>query len=245
VLSNGDSQRPYIIVGRHPSGERDRTLGARHDSGCLDLAKLVRGTLCAALFRGPTRHVQVSGHIFKPGDAADQLFLIQTGLIKLTAVSSEGEELTIDVFGPGDVFGEMCFRDHVHVHWAIALEPSAITSVNRDELLDRVAERRELLHQFLDLLVGRLGTAHAEAEARAFDTVVQRLGRRLLQIATTSPGQARTFLPRSLRHAELARLLGVKRETVTRAMRQLRSVQVIDAPTRGSVRVHNERLRKR
>jgi CRP/FNR family transcriptional regulator, cyclic AMP receptor protein len=216
---------------------------ARPHADCLDLASLVRGTLCAALFRGPVRHVRASERIFEAGEPADHLILIRSGLIKQMTVSRDGDELTVDIFGADDVFGEMCFRDHRHRYWATAIEPSEIVTLARQEFLDALSRRPDLLHQFLDLLAGRLSAAYAEIESRVFQSVVERLGRRLLQLAEMTQGSGWITLPQSFRHGELARLLGVRRESVTRAIQELRKRDIVESTRHGSLRIHKARLR--
>jgi CRP/FNR family cyclic AMP-dependent transcriptional regulator len=46
--------------------------------------------------------------IFGQGDAANAIFNIQKGKVKLTVVSNSGREAVIAVLGPGDFFGEGC-----------------------------------------------------------------------------------------------------------------------------------------
>src|ERR1700686_1052549 len=46
--------------------------------------------------------------IFTQGDAADAVFYIQSGKVKLTVVSNNGKEATIGILGEGDFFGEGC-----------------------------------------------------------------------------------------------------------------------------------------
>ena len=217
---------------------------AGHHADCLDLANLVRGTLCAALFRGPVKHVRASEPIFKPGEPADRLILIRSGLVKQVTVSRSGDELTVDIFGADDVFGEMCFRDHPHNYWATALEPSDIVTLAREEFLEALSRRPDLLHQFLGLVAGRLAAAYAEIETRVFESVVQRLARRLLQLAERSEGPGWFVLPHSFGHGELAQLLGVRRETVTRAMQDLHALDLVDSTHPGAVRIHRTRLRR-
>jgi len=50
--------------------------------------------------------VQRRQGIFAQGDAADAVFYIQTGKVKLTVVSKSGKEATIGILGDGDFFGE-------------------------------------------------------------------------------------------------------------------------------------------
>ncbi|MGA9551040.1 MAG: cyclic nucleotide-binding domain-containing protein, partial [Candidatus Sulfotelmatobacter sp.] len=44
--------------------------------------------------------------IFAQGDAADAVFYIQTGKVKLTVVSKTGKEATIGILTDGNFFGE-------------------------------------------------------------------------------------------------------------------------------------------
>jgi CRP/FNR family transcriptional regulator, cyclic AMP receptor protein len=44
--------------------------------------------------------------IFAQGDAADAVFCLQKGKVKLTVVSKAGKEATIGILGEGDFFGE-------------------------------------------------------------------------------------------------------------------------------------------
>lgn len=46
--------------------------------------------------------------IFSQGEAADAIFYIQNGKVKLTVVSRQGKEAVIAVLGPADFFGEEC-----------------------------------------------------------------------------------------------------------------------------------------
>jgi CRP-like cAMP-binding protein len=50
-------------------------------------------------------------------------------------------------------------------------------------------------------------------------------------------------LPQSFRHGELARLLGVRRESVTRAIQELRKLDIVESTRHGSLRIHKARLR--
>jgi CRP-like cAMP-binding protein len=46
--------------------------------------------------------------IFSQGDAADAVFYVQAGQVKLTVVSEQGKEAIIAVLEPGSFFGEGC-----------------------------------------------------------------------------------------------------------------------------------------
>ena len=45
--------------------------------------------------------------IFREGDAAEALFIVRTGLVKLTSLSERGTESILHILRPGDIFGEL------------------------------------------------------------------------------------------------------------------------------------------
>src|ERR1700730_1021722 len=48
--------------------------------------------------------------VFSQGDAADAVFYIQQGTIKLTVISEQGKEAVIAMLEPGQFFGEGCLN---------------------------------------------------------------------------------------------------------------------------------------
>jgi CRP/FNR family cyclic AMP-dependent transcriptional regulator len=48
--------------------------------------------------------------VFSQGDAADPVFYVQKGRVKLTVISKRGKEATIALLGAGKFLGEECNR---------------------------------------------------------------------------------------------------------------------------------------
>ncbi len=147
--------------------------------------------LVAALEAGGTaRTVARRERLFHQGDPAEQLFFVVRGRVKLTQVGSEGQEVVVRFFGPGEIFG------------GVALLPDAKYPVNAEvvekgrlvawprELVQRLAgehpqlalkttgtisERmRELQDRFRELATERV----AQRVARALVRLVRQAGRR-------------------------------------------------------------------
>jgi hypothetical protein len=57
--------------------------------------------------------------IFSQGDAADAVFYIQAGQVKLTIVSQQGKEAVVAILERGSFFGESCLAGHL-LHLATA-----------------------------------------------------------------------------------------------------------------------------
>src|ERR1700759_2489716 len=65
--------------------------------------------LLAATGRGRTKfEYQSEGVIFSQGEAADSIFYILWGKIKIVVTSKQGREAVIAMLGEGDFFGEGC-----------------------------------------------------------------------------------------------------------------------------------------
>ena len=60
--------------------------------------------------------------MFSQGDAADAVFYIQEGKVKLTIVSQQGKEAVVAILEPGSFFGEACLAgEHVRVATTTAI----------------------------------------------------------------------------------------------------------------------------
>ena len=66
--------------------------------------------------------------VFTQGDAADAVFYIQSGKVKLTVVSNNGKEATIGILREKDFFGEGCLAGQ-------PLRMAAATAMTDCELL--------------------------------------------------------------------------------------------------------------
>ena len=51
--------------------------------------------------------------VFAQGDAADTVFYIQKGQVKVVVISEQGKEAVVGIFGPGQFFGEGCLNWHL------------------------------------------------------------------------------------------------------------------------------------
>ena len=73
---------------------------------------------------------QDSEPVFSQGDAADAVFYIQSGKVKLTAVSAHGKEAVVAILPEGSFFGEGCLAGQLlRMATASAVERSTIIRV--------------------------------------------------------------------------------------------------------------------
>jgi hypothetical protein len=76
-------------------------------------------------------------------------------------------------------------------------------------------------------------------------TELVRLGAKLLDLVTESKtGSGWLDLPHDFHHEEVAQMLHVRRETVTRAITNLKELGLVATGGRGRVRVHRTEMRR-
>ena len=68
--------------------------------------------------------------VFAQGDAADTVFYIQKGRIKVVVISEQGKEAVVGILGPGQFFGEGCMNGHsLRIATTTAMEEPAYSDI--------------------------------------------------------------------------------------------------------------------
>jgi CRP-like cAMP-binding protein len=163
--------------------------------------------------------------LYRPGEPADPLYVVEEGLVKVSVCSSTGRDLTLGLYGPGEVFGEEAvLEDGRRVAFATALQPSVLIVVPRARLHAVIARDKEAASLLTRLLAARVRDSIRQLESIAWTPVPSRLAAALLRLAERN-GVAeggRTRLNLRLTHQELANLIGSTRETTTATLNGFR-----------------------
>src|SRR3954464_2172164 len=97
--------------------------------------------------------------------------------------------------------------------------------------------------ELLGALSGRLATIDGQFHSSVSDSVLVRLGAKLLALASARDDDW-LDLPHGFSHEAFAQMLGVHRETVTRAIASLRKLGVVATPARRPIRIHRHEMRR-
>jgi len=213
---------------------------------CEALRTSVRGRLCQYLAELPPRQVAAGQHLYWIGNPAHGLFLVQSGLIKTSTISPEGEELTLRLFKPGDLLGELCVCGGGRREQAVALEASTVSEISMASLVARLRDDPETALEFATVVCDRLAEAYEQIESLSWDTVLYRLVRTLLRLANDlgEPSETGTRLAHYIRQEELAQLVGARREVVSGLLNRLRASGHISYSPRGAITVRRAGLQR-
>ena len=94
------------------------------------------------------------GTVFSQGDAADSIFFIQAGKVKITVVSSAGKEAVLAMLGPRSSLGEGCLVGQtLRIGTATAIQSSTLYRIERRAMLRALHAQPELSEKFIALIV--------------------------------------------------------------------------------------------
>ncbi|HVM41721.1 MAG TPA: Crp/Fnr family transcriptional regulator [Acidimicrobiia bacterium] len=185
--------------------------------------------------RADVRSFDRGEHVFRRGDEAQELYVVQEGQIAIATQSIDGRESVMAVLEPPSLFGELpLFDDSERMADARALQPSRVVAVSYDDVRAVLDERPHLLWGIVRLLVQRLkATDEALSDAVLLD-VPGRTAKRILELA----GEADEFATQ-LTQEELAALIGASRERVNKALATFQRLGWIENIERGRYRILN------
>jgi CRP/FNR family transcriptional regulator, cyclic AMP receptor protein len=171
----------------------------------------------AAELRRHGRRVRLAKGAFvhKQGDAADGLYSVVSGRIRISTLGPAGRELVLTDLAPGAVFGEISlFDDLPRTHDAVALERSELVIVPKRDFHALMAAHPALGRHFLRVLAGKLRLSFAVLDALALRDVTARLAQRLLFLLDEA-GQATLEISQT----DLALMVGATRQSVNKQLK--------------------------
>lgn len=182
-------------------------------------------TLCV------TRSLEAGQTLFLKGDPGDALYAIRRGQVRITDGTGDGRRTTLNVLGPGDVFGEVALLDgRPRTASALASEPTDLFVILRRDLLAMIARRPGLAVQLIELLCERIRWMSRRTEEASFLSLEQRLVRRLTGLGEDYGDEI------VVSQEELALFVGATRESVNRQLQVWKRAGLVSL-ARGRIRL--------
>jgi len=181
--------------------------------------------------------------IFAQGDAADSVFYIQKGKVRLTVVSERGKEATVGVLNSGDFFGEGALAGQtLRMGSASGMTDCDLLQIDKKAMMQ--ALHRE--HAFSDLFVAYLLARNIRYEEdlvdQLFNSTEKRLARVLLLLAHFGKeGVPESVVPK-ISQETLAEMVGTTRSRVSFFMNRFRKLGFVDYDAGSGLQVHSSLL---
>jgi CRP/FNR family transcriptional regulator, cyclic AMP receptor protein len=180
-------------------------------------------------------------NIFTQGDAADAVFYIQKGKVRLTVVSNTGREATIGILNEGDFFGEGALAGQVlRMGSAATMTDCELLRVDKKPMMEALHQEHSFSDMFVAYLLARNIRYEEDLVDQLFNSSEKRLARVLLLLAHFGKdGKPESVIPK-ISQETLAEMVGTTRSRVSFFMNRFRKLGFIHY--NGGLEVHSSLL---
>lgn len=180
--------------------------------------------------------------LYSQGDAADAVFYIQKGTVKLTVLSKRGKEATLALLPAGNFVGESCVAaaERIRTATATALMRSTLLRIEKKEMIRVLHAEHGLADLFVKFLLDRNARIQEDLVDQLFNSSEKRLARALLLLANFGKSDEPESIVPKISQEVLAEMIGTTRSRVNFFMNRFRDLGYIDY--NGGLQVHSSLL---
>jgi CRP-like cAMP-binding protein len=179
--------------------------------------------------------------VFSQGDAADAVFFIQKGKVKITVVSEQGKEAVVAILSPDDFFGEGCLAGQPRRMATVkTMTDSAIMRLEREAIIALIHDEPAFSELFIAHLLARTIRVEEDLVDQLFNSSEKRLARVLLLLANFGKDGKPEPVIAKISQETLAEMIGTTRSRVSFFMNKFRRLGFISY--NGKIEVHNSLL---
>ncbi len=179
--------------------------------------------------------------IFAQGDAANDVFYITKGEVKLSVLSQQGKQAVVAILRDGDFFGEGCLAGQpIRMASAIAMSECTVTKVEKAAIIGLLQDEPAFSEMFMAHLLSRNIKIEEDLVDQLFNSSEKRLARVLLLLANFGKeGTPQTVIPK-ISQETLAGIVGTTRSRVSFFMNRFRKLGFIEY--NGGMKIHSSLL---
>jgi len=170
------------------------------------------------------------GIIYLPEDSSESVYLLKKGRVKISGLSEDGKEVTMDIIEPGEIFGELSLVDTGPRETVAEVQDDALLCViNRGNFEMLLKNKADLAFKVTKLIGLRRRIIENRLEDMVFKDVPTRLAKLLLRLAGDYRRKDENGIIISVKFSqqELANLIGSTRETTSHFLSLFRKAGMI------------------
>lgn len=167
--------------------------------------------------------------IFAQGDAADAVFVIQTGRVRLSAKSQSGKAATLDILADEDFVGKDSIAGQpLHTASASALTNCKVLRIEKKAMMLALAEEVTLSNMFAAYVLARNIRYQQDLVDQRCNPSEKRLARILLLLSHFDGQSSPETAVARINHETLAEMVGTTRSRVCHFMKKFKDAGFID-----------------
>ncbi len=163
--------------------------------------------------------------IFFQGDYGQNLYLMESGQVRIYVQDDRGQETSVNFCSAGDIFGELAAIDGLpRSATVVAIEDTAVWTITRDQLRAHLQAAPQLAYNFMQALSVRVRYTSQQVGSLTMLDVPSRLAYKLLELAQNH-GRVESDGLRinlALTQSDLASAIGATRESSNKVLGQFK-----------------------
>ena len=168
--------------------------------------------------------------IVSPANPMKALFLLKKGQVRLYRVNSQGKQFTTDILVDGNIFGETTsFSLTDEDMYVEAMTDTYLCTMAKNEFEAFVEKNPKIALKLINILSARLKDTYDLSEKIALGDVKYRVLYLLVKLSERSGKRKKEWqtIEMRLTHADIAKMVGSSRETVSSIISQLRKSGIL------------------
>jgi CRP-like cAMP-binding protein len=180
-------------------------------------------------------------NVFAQGEAADAVFYIRKGKVKIMVLSEHGKEAVIAILGKDEFCGEGCLAGQTkRMSTAVAMNECEIMRLEKQAIVRTLHEEPAFSEVFVAHLLARTIRVEEDLVDQLFNSSEKRLARALLLLANFGKEGRPEPVIAKVSQETLAEMIGTTRSRVSFFMNRFRKLGFISY--NGTIEVHSSLL---
>ncbi len=160
--------------------------------------------------------IQPGEVLMAQGDEGDTFYVVLSGAMEISVMSSDGRKLSLNVAHKGDVIGEIALFDPgPRTATVTAREMSRLLGIKNSEVMEALQSSPELSVEMIHLAGKRMRWMGRQLNEQVFLPLEPRLARKVLHLTAHDPDKKPVL---ALSQLELAEFAGASREAVSKTL---------------------------
>ena len=177
--------------------------------------------LAALSERATTKNFPRLNVIVNEGDPTDAIYIILEGSVRIFLADHKGKEVTLNVQGKGEYFGELTLDGGPRSASVMTLEASRFMIIPRESLESVFATHPEFAMHLVHKLIGRVRVLTERVKSLALQDVYGRFRSLLEELAIEQDGVR--VVEGRMTQSDIASRIGASREMVSRILSDLKT----------------------
>ena len=154
------------------------------------------------------------------GDQSDSMYFVLTGKVKVFLSDEEGKEVTLNLQGAGEYFGELAILDEAPRSASVmTVEDTKLAILSKSAFEKCMTDHPSIALTIMRGLARRLRELTENVRSLALMDVYGRVARLLLEMSEEVEGK--NIIKQRLTQRDIASMVGASREMVSRILRDL------------------------